>query len=87
MLQEPYTMLGINVIAAETDEKAAWLATSLQMQFLNISKGISTQLQPPIENIDSIWSPYERASVRKSLTGVLRLLVVRKLFKGSSKVL
>ena len=67
MLQEPYTMLGINVIAAETDEKAAWLATSLQMQFLNISKGISTQLQPPIDNIESIWSPYERASVEKSL--------------------
>ncbi len=43
-LQEPYTMLGINVIAAETDEKAEWLATSLQMQFLNITKGISTQV-------------------------------------------
>lgn len=67
MLQEPYTMLGINVIAAETDEKAEWLATSLQLQFLNISKGINLQLQPPIDNIDDIWSPYERASVEKSL--------------------
>ena len=66
-LQEPYTMLGINVVAAETDEKAEWLATSLQMQFLNITKGISTQLQPPIDNMDEIWSPYERASLEKTL--------------------
>lgn len=67
MLQAPYTMLGINVIAAETDEKAEWLATSLQLQFLNITKGINLQLQPPIDNIKDVWSPYELASVEKSL--------------------
>lgn len=67
ILQQPYTMLGINVIAAETDEKAEQLATSLKIQFLNISKGINLPLQPPVDDIDAIWSPYERASVEKTL--------------------
>ena len=67
ILQQPYTMLGINVIAAETDEKAEQLATSLKLQFLNISKGINLPLQPPVDDIDAIWSPYERASVEKTL--------------------
>ncbi len=35
-LDQPYVMLGYNVIAAETDQEAAWLATSAQQMFLNL---------------------------------------------------
>lgn len=66
-LAEPYTMLGINVIAAETDEKARYLATSLQQQFLNMIRGISTQFQAPISDIDAEWSPQEKHAVSQSL--------------------
>jgi luciferase family oxidoreductase group 1 len=66
-LQKPYAMVGVNVIAAETDEKARYLASSHQLQFLNIRKGLATKLQPPIDNIDEIWSPMERAAVEQSL--------------------
>ena len=66
-LQTPYAMLGINVIAADTDEKAEWIATSIKQQFLNISKGINLQLQPPIDNLKAIWSPYELAMLEKTL--------------------
>ena len=66
-LQEPYAMLGINVIAAETDEEAMRLATSQQQQFLSLTRGMPTQLKPPIDNINEVWSPYERASIEKTL--------------------
>lgn len=66
-LQAPYTMLGINVIAAETDEQAELIATSLKVQFLNISKGVASQLQPPVDNLEAIYSPFELASLERTL--------------------
>lgn len=67
-LKEPYTMLGINVIAADTDEKAAYLATSLKQQFLNIGKGISQKFQPPVKDIESTWSSQEKYALEQSLS-------------------
>ncbi|WP_085993919.1 LLM class flavin-dependent oxidoreductase [Oceanobacillus senegalensis] len=66
-LDRPYAMVGVNVIAADTDEKAKMIASSHQMQFLNIRKGISSKLQPPVENMDEIWTPLEKAAVEESL--------------------
>jgi len=66
-LKEPYAMLGINIVAADTDEKAHWLATSLQQQFLSITKGIYTQFKPPIDDIDAVWSAQEKNSVASLL--------------------
>jgi luciferase family oxidoreductase group 1 len=67
ILQKPYAMVGVNVIAADTDEKAHWLATSQQQQFLSLTRGEPTQLKPPIDNINDVWSPFERASIEKTL--------------------
>nr|WP_144926407.1 LLM class flavin-dependent oxidoreductase [Paenibacillus bovis] len=66
-LEKPYVMLGINVIAAETEERAQWLATSQQQQFLSLIRNTPTPLQPPVENIEEIMSPIERAHIEKSL--------------------
>lgn len=66
-LETPYVMLGVNVIAAETDELAHFLATSQQQQFLSLSRGMPTQFKPPIEDIDAVWSRHEKASVAKTL--------------------
>ena len=38
-LDKPYVMIGVNVITADTDEKAQWLATSMKQQFLNVIRG------------------------------------------------
>lgn len=46
-LATPYLMLGFNVIAAETDEEAAVLATSVQQAVVNVRSGHPTQLPPP----------------------------------------
>ncbi|ASN07269.1 LLM class flavin-dependent oxidoreductase [Virgibacillus necropolis] len=67
VLQKPYAMLGVNIIAADTDEEAEWLATSQQQQFLSIRRGEPSKLKPPIDNIEEVWSAMERASVEKTL--------------------
>lgn len=67
VLKEPYAMVGMNVIAADTTERAKWLATSQQQQFLSLIRGMPSQFKPPIDNIDEVWSPHERASVEKNL--------------------
>jgi luciferase family oxidoreductase group 1 len=67
VLKEPYAMVGVNVIAANTDERAKWLATSQQQQFLSLVRGAPTKLLPPIDNINEVSSEFERASIEKTL--------------------
>ena len=62
-LQKPFAMMGVNLIAADTDEKAQFLATSMQQQFLNIRQGKMTQFSPPIEDTHAVWSPFEQEAV------------------------
>lgn len=59
VLDQPYVMVGVNVIAADTDEKAEWLSTSMQQQFLQLLRNTPGQLQPPVENIREIATEYE----------------------------
>lgn len=66
-LQQPHAMVGVNIIAAETTEKAKWLATSQQQQHLSLVRGAPSKLMPPIDDIDEAWSIYEKASVEKSI--------------------
>jgi luciferase family oxidoreductase group 1 len=53
-LQQPYLMLGLNVVAAETDEEARTLFTSVQQAVINLRSGRAGRLPPPIDNIDDI---------------------------------
>lgn len=66
-LSKPYVMLGINIIAAETDEEAARIATSQQQQFLSLTRGRPTRVQPPVSNMDEVWSPFERSAIAQTL--------------------
>ncbi len=47
-LDKPYVMLGYNVFAADTDEQAQLLATSMQQAFVNLRTGRPGKLQPPM---------------------------------------
>jgi len=47
-LDKPYIMLGFNVFAADTDEEAHFLATSMQQAFVNLRTGRPTKLKPPV---------------------------------------
>ena len=66
-LQQPYSMACVNVIAADTDEEAQRLATSFYMLAMGIVTGKRQPLQPPVENMDSIWSEYEKAAVMQMM--------------------
>lgn len=64
-LTEPYAMIGINVIVADTDEEAQYLATSQHQQFLNLIRRRTAQLSPPTDRLD--WTPQEQALVERQL--------------------
>ncbi|QIZ09405.1 LLM class flavin-dependent oxidoreductase [Priestia megaterium] len=69
-LDKPYMMVCLNVIAAETDEEAQFLSTTMQQFFLNVVRGTQNPLQPPVENLDELWSPMEKemAASKQSVT-------------------
>ena len=66
-LAQPYAMVGVNIIAAESDAEARRLATTQQMSFANILRGARGLSKPPIDDIESYWSPTEKAQVSKML--------------------
>ncbi|PKG23772.1 LLM class flavin-dependent oxidoreductase [Niallia nealsonii] len=66
-LEKPYVMVGVNVIVAETAEKAKYLATSFSQAFLSLIRGMPTQLKPPVSNMDELWSIHEQAIVDQQL--------------------
>jgi len=67
-LDRPYAMVGINVIAADTDEEAKRLFTSAQQAFTNMFRGTRGKLQPPIDDIESYWTPHEKAQAMSMLS-------------------
>ncbi|MFI5412246.1 LLM class flavin-dependent oxidoreductase [Kaistia sp. UC242_56] len=60
-LDRPYAMVGVNVIAAETDAEATRLATTQQMSFTDMFRGARGLSKPPIDDIETYWSPMEKA--------------------------
>ncbi|OXM14336.1 LLM class flavin-dependent oxidoreductase [Paenibacillus herberti] len=66
-LDKPYAMVAINIVAADTERTAEWLATSQQLQFLNIIRGRTGKLQPPVDSMDGLLSPQEQAALSNTL--------------------
>ena len=66
-LDRPYAMVGVNIVAAESDEEARRLATTQQMSFTNIFRGARGLSQPPIDDIESYWTPMEKAQAMRML--------------------
>jgi luciferase family oxidoreductase group 1 len=60
-LAKPYVMLGFNVFAADSDEQAALLATSMQQAFVNLRSGRPARLPPPLADYPKQLGPAERA--------------------------
>lgn len=60
-LAKPYVMLGFNVFAADSDEEAAFRATSVQQAFVNLRSGRPSRLPPPVRDYASHVGPAERA--------------------------
>ncbi|MEO8207143.1 MAG: LLM class flavin-dependent oxidoreductase [Chthoniobacterales bacterium] len=68
-LKRPHVMVGLNIFAADRDAEASILLTSLQQQFINLRRGVPSELQPPVEKMD--WTPWEQQSMEGLLAGVI----------------
>jgi len=66
-LQKPYAMVGVNVIAADTDGEAQYQFSSLQQAFTLLRRGTPGKVPPPIDDIEKFWSPMEKAMAQDML--------------------
>jgi len=60
-LAKPYAMIGCNVFAADTDDEAQLLATSMQQAFVNLRTGRPARLPPPVAGFREQLPPSARA--------------------------
>ena len=67
-LDKPHAMAGLSVFGAETDREAEFLSTSQQQAFANLRRGRPGPLPPPVEDIDAVLTPMEKALVDRSLS-------------------
>ncbi|BBI33022.1 LLM class flavin-dependent oxidoreductase [Cohnella abietis] len=67
-LDKPHVMVGVGIIAADTEQEAKRHATSQQQAFLNMIRGRFGQLPPPVESMDGLWSPHEEAALLKQFS-------------------
>ncbi|ATJ81304.1 LLM class flavin-dependent oxidoreductase [Halomonas beimenensis] len=65
VLEVPYAMVGLPVIAADSDTQAEYLATTSRQKFLGMIRGRRTKALPPVEEMD--WTPREQAQVEQFL--------------------
>ncbi|MBY5929415.1 LLM class flavin-dependent oxidoreductase [Halomonas denitrificans] len=65
VLEAPYAMVGLPVLAADSDEHAHFLSTTAQQKFLGLIRGQRGRAKPPVRSLD--WNPMERAQVESFL--------------------
>jgi len=67
VLAQPWLMVGVPVMAAETDAEAQRLFTTPQQRFLRLIRNQPVELLPPVESMDAVWNDWERAAVENKL--------------------
>ncbi|MGN6709192.1 MAG: LLM class flavin-dependent oxidoreductase [Candidatus Nitrosocosmicus sp.] len=66
-INEPYILSAVNVVAADTDEEANRLFTSIQLRTLGMIRGNHMLLQPPVDDIDKLWNNSEKYAIDQRL--------------------
>ena len=67
VLDKPYVMLGVPLVAADTDEQAEYLATSVYQRILALMRGQSLVQRAPVATMDGLWLPHEKEAVMSFL--------------------
>lgn len=62
-LSQPYSMACVNVIAADTDEEAHYLATSFYQMALGMVRNQRRPLPPPVNSMEELWNDAEKAAL------------------------
>jgi luciferase family oxidoreductase group 1 len=71
VLKQPWLMVAVQVIAAETDAEARRLFTTPQQRLLRLIRNQPVELLPPVESMDTIWTQGERAAVESRLRSAI----------------
>jgi luciferase family oxidoreductase group 1 len=66
-LRQPHLIVGVPVIAAETDAIARRLFTTPQQRFLQLIRNRPVELLPPVDSMEPLWQEWERATVESKL--------------------
>ncbi len=66
-LAAPHVMLGVNIVAAETDAEARRLYSSLQQAFVNLRSGRPGPLPPPVDDFEARLDPMARGMLDHAL--------------------
>ena len=66
-LAEPYAMLAIPAVPAESRDEAEFLATTSYQRILSLFRGQPLWMKPPVDTMNGLWSRGEEASVRDFL--------------------
>ena len=70
-LRQPWLMVAVQVIAAETDAEARHLFTTPQQRFLRLIRNQPVELLPPVDSMDAVWSDWERTLVENKLRAAI----------------
>ena len=71
VLREPYLIVAVQVIAAETDVAARRLFTTQQQRFLRLIRNQPVELLPPVDPMQLLWQDWERAAVENKLRAAI----------------
>lgn len=72
LLREPYLMVAVQVIAAETDAVALRLFTTPQQRFLRLIRNQPVELLPPVDSMEGLWQDdTQRAAVESRLSAAI----------------
>lgn len=71
-LKTPYIMIGVQVVAAPTDEEAEFLSTSVYQRILALIRGHSLKMKPPVKDMSGLWNMNEEQYVKAKLQTSVR---------------
>ena len=71
VLRQPWLMVGVQVIAADSDSAARRLFTTPQQRFLRLIRNQPVELVPPVDSMDGLWTEWERAAVESKLRSAI----------------
>ena len=68
ILDKPYFILALPVVAAETDQQAEYLSSTSKQRVLALMRGQALWLKPPVDSMTGLWTEQEKAQVENFLS-------------------
>jgi luciferase family oxidoreductase group 1 len=62
-IDRPYLILGVNIVAADTDDEARWLASSGRQAFASLRAGAPIRLPPPSREWEKAVVPFDASAI------------------------